>query len=109
MINPADVTKDAFVFATGTGGRMNPSNFRKRILKRARQKASERLMNDGYGQLPHLTPHSCRRTFCSWLYALGATPDEVMAEMGHETTQLALAVYVQARRRSKEESSGPGP
>lgn len=61
-------------------------------------------MEHGQAPLPHLTPHRCRRTFASVLYALGESPAVVMAEMGHRNPSLVLSVYAQAMRRDPQES-----
>jgi integrase len=103
-IKPADASPDAYVFATRGGGRPNPSNLRNRVLIRAVEIASEQLVDRGGTPLPHLTPHSCRRTFASVLYALGEAPPVVMAEMGHTSPNLALRIYAQAMRRTPEEN-----
>jgi integrase len=97
---------DAFVFATGTGGKPSRENIRNRVLGPAATRASERLVDAGYGPLPdHLTPHSLRRTFASVLYALGEDPGVVMDEMGHASPTLALAVYRQTMRRGDDEKA----
>ncbi len=70
-IRPLDADPDGYVFGTSTGGPQNPSNIRNRILAPAVDRASECLTRAGGAPLPHLTPHSCRRTFASVLYALG--------------------------------------
>jgi hypothetical protein len=50
-----------------------------------------------------LTPHSLRRTFASLLFAIGETPPYVMAQMGHTTPALTLAIYArQMDRRDGE-------
>ena len=50
-----------------------------------------------------LTPHSLRRTFASLLFAIGETPPYVMAQMGHTTPNLTLAIYArQMDRRDGE-------
>ena len=48
--------------------------------------------------LPALELRSLRRTFASLLYALGQSPADVMAQMGHTTPGLALRVYAQTMR-----------
>jgi len=103
-IRPLDANPDAYVFATSTGGRQNPSNIRNRILTPAVEGASLSFTRAGGSPLPHLTPHSCRRTFASVLYALGENPAVVMAEMGHSSPALALRVYAQAMRRDEQEN-----
>jgi integrase len=102
-LKPADVDQGAYVFATKRGGRPNPSNIRNRVLQPAAELASEKLVADGGAPLPHLTPHSCRRTFASVLYALGEGPVPVQQEMGHTNPAMALAVYAQVMRRADDE------
>jgi len=96
---------DAFVFATSTGTMPLRENVRNRVLAPAANRASADLVKRGYAPLPKLTPHSLRRTFASVLYALGAAPPIVMAEMGHTSPALALAVYAQAMSRDEGEAA----
>lgn len=103
-IKPTDANPDGYVFGTRNGRQPNPSNIRNRILSPAVELASEQLVKHNRSPLPHLTPHGCRRTFTSVLYALGESPPVVMAEMGHTSPQLALRVYAQAMRRSEDEN-----
>jgi integrase len=62
------------------------------------------LASDGFEPLPAgLMPHSLRRTFASLLFAIGETPPYVMAQMGHSTPNLTLAIYArQMDRRDGE-------
>jgi len=101
-----EAPQDGFVFATLTGNRPNPNNFRSRVLKAAVKRANENLATAGLPPLPHrITPHSLRRTFASVLYALGEDPGVVMDEMGHNDPGLALRVYRQAMRRDQGENA----
>jgi integrase len=115
-----DAAQDAYVFATRTGGKMSPDNFRNRVLGKpgvvvdgkrkgaagALGAAAKHLDAAGLPPLPaKLTPHSLRRTFCSLLYALGEDPGTVMDEMGHTDPALALRVYRQAMRRGEDEKA----
>jgi integrase len=95
---------EALVFPTSSGEQVGASNLRRRILAPAIELANERLAETGEPPLPTgLTPHSLRRTFASVLYALGDTPPDVMAEMGHTTPALALSIYAHAMRRDEGE------
>jgi integrase len=96
---PAD-----YVFTTSAGRRQSPSNVRIRVLERARLAASLRLEAAGAPSLPHLTPHSLRRSFASLLYAIGEPPTIVMSEMGHASPTLALAIYARAMLRAENET-----
>jgi integrase len=94
----------AFVFATSNGKSTNATAVRTRVLTPAVKRSNQRLEDDGNLPLPErLTPHSLRRTFASLLYALGEAPPVVMAEMGHTSPNLALAIYAQAMRRDEGE------
>jgi integrase len=99
-----DPTPDALVFGTSTGGRQGATNVRKRVLDKAVECANERLTAEAVEPLPdRLTPHSLRRTFASLLFALGEPPPYVMAQMGHTTANLTLAIYArQMDRRDGE-------
>ncbi len=100
------VDQQAFVFGTSTGGLFTATNIRKRVLAPAVEKASEKLVEDGFAPLPAgLTPHSLRRTFASLLYAIGADPGIVMDEMGHTDPALALRIYRQSMRRDEGEKA----
>ena len=97
-----DADPDRLVFPTSSGKQIGPSNFRRRVLAPTIELADEQLAEAGQAPLPGgLTPHSLRRTFASVLYALGETPPVVMAEMGHTTPHLALAIYAQAMSRDE--------
>ena len=52
-----------------------------------------------------MTLHSLRRTFARLLFGIGETPPYVMAQMGHTTAELTLAVYARqmARRNGEPE------
>jgi integrase len=99
-----DPTPDALVFATTTGREQGATNVRRRVLAKAVEHANRQLAKDGVELLPEgLTPHSLRRTFASLLFALGEAPPYVMAQMGHTTPNLTLAIYArQMDRRDGE-------
>ncbi len=95
-----DALPDALVFGTAIGTRQTMTNVRTRVLTRAVEKANQQLTKDGFERLPGgLTPHSLRRTFASLLFAIGETPPYVMAQMGHATPNLTLAIYARCMDR----------
>jgi integrase len=96
----SDADQDAYVFATSTGARQQATNLRQRVLAPAVEGANKQLAKRGAEPLPSgLTPHSLRRTFASLLYALGESPSYVMAQMGHTSPNLALAIYAKVMDR----------
>ncbi|HTU78346.1 MAG TPA: site-specific integrase [Solirubrobacteraceae bacterium] len=99
-----DATPDGLVFGTTTGEQQTPTNVRRRILARAIEGANRQLANTDAEPLPErLTPHSLRRTFASVLFAIGEAPPYVMAQLGHTTPSLTLAIYArQMDRRDGE-------
>jgi integrase len=99
-----DTTPDALVFGTAIGTRQTATNVRRRMLAKAAALADKQLAKDDAEPLPNrLTPHSLRRTFASLLFAIGETPPYVMAQMGHTTANLTLAIYArQMDRRDGE-------
>jgi integrase len=99
-----DVPREALLFGTTTGAPLGATNVRRRVLAKAVGLANANLAGADLEPLPeHLTPHSLRRTFASLLFALGEPPPYVMAQMGHSTPGLALAIYArQMDRRDGE-------
>jgi integrase len=99
-----DPAPDVLVFGTATGRRQGATNVRRRMLAKAVERANKQLAKDEAEPLPEgLTPHSLRRTFASLLFAIGETPPYVMAQMGHTTASLTLAIYArQMNRRDRE-------
>jgi integrase len=97
-------SRDTLVFGTSTGKREGATNVRRRVLAKAVERANKQLAKNGQAQLPpKLTPHDLRRTFASLLFAVGETPPYVMAQMGHTTANLTLAIYArQMDRRDGE-------
>ena len=93
---PADADAQAPVFGTTEGKRHSPSNIRRRVLSKSVAEAKL--------ELPALTPHSLRRTFCSLLFALGEPHPVVMREMGHTDAKLTLNVYAQVMDRDEKEN-----
>ncbi len=99
-----DPARDALIFGTATGRRQGATNVRRRMLAKAVEQANKQLAEDEAEPLPvGLTPHSLRRTFASLLFAIGEAPPYVMAQMGHTTAGLTLAIYArQMNRRDGE-------
>jgi integrase len=103
---PADL-RDAHhaelpIFPTRTGGRLNASNIRNRLLKETVKRVNERREKDGRMLLPEkVTPHTLRRTFASLALAAGRDPRWVMGQLGHTDARLTLGVYAQVMQRQR--------
>jgi integrase len=88
------------VFATGTGGRWSETNVRRRVLKKAVEKANVRLERDREDPITAgLTPHSLRRTFASLLVATGEDAVYIAGQLGHVDASCTLNVYAYEMRR----------
>jgi integrase len=85
------------VFPTRTGGRLNPSNIRNRLLsgtaardgkpsiKGVVERANEKRAAEGRILLPaSVTPHTLRRTFASLCFFAGRDLRWVMGQLGHD-------------------------
>lgn len=99
-----DPAPGALVFGSAAGRQQSASNIRRRVLAKTVEKANDALAKDHIEPLPeNLTPHSLRRTYASVLFAIGESPPYVMAQMGHTTPELTLAIYArQMDRRDGE-------
>jgi integrase len=99
-----DPASNTLVFRTTTGNALGATNIRRRVLEKAVTLANTQLAANRFEPLPEgLTPHSLRRTFASLLFAIGEPPPYVMAQMGHTTPNLTLAIYArQMDRRDGE-------
>lgn len=102
------------IFPTWTGGRLNPSNIRNRLLngtpargkrkpiKGVVQRVNEKRAAEGRMLLPaRVTPHTLRRTFASLCFFAGRDLRWVMGQLGHEDPRMTLAVYAQCMKRSQ--------
>lgn len=88
------------LFPTWSGGRLNASNLRNRLLTDAATKANDQ--RPGLPPLPaKVTPHTLRRTFASLALAGGRDPRWVMAQLGHTDARLTLSVYAQVMQRQR--------
>jgi integrase len=92
---------DDLVFPTRKGRPRDRSNSRgrlKTILKRANAARKE----SGLAPIAAITNHTMRRTYMSLMYDAGATPPEVMEQVGHKSAKLALEVYARKIKRDRE-------
>lgn len=102
------------VFPTWSGGRLNPSNIRNRLLngtparkgrqptKGVVQRVNEKRAAEGRMLLPaRVTPHTLRRTFASLCFFAGRDLRWVMGQLGHDDPRMTLAVYAQVMKRKR--------
>ena len=90
------------MWPTRTGGRLNPSNIRGRLLAETVARVNERREAKGKMLLPpRVTPHSLRRTFASLALTAGRDPRWVMGQLGHTDARLTLSVYAQVMQRKR--------
>ncbi len=98
-----DIGPEAFLFQNERGQRMS----RKRvgeIVHEAAVLASEKMQRRGMPPLPHITPHSLRRTYISIaLLANNYDIKFVMDQVGHADSKMTMDVYNQLQQRAKRE------
>jgi integrase len=102
------------IFPTRTGGHLNASNIRNRLLngtpargtrsptKGVVERVNEKRAAEGRMLLPaRVTPHTLRRTFASLCFFAGRDLRWVMGQLGHDDPRMTLAVYAQCMKRSQ--------
>ena len=90
------------ILPTRTGGRLNASNVRNRLLRETVKRVNEKREKNGRMLLPDkVTPHTLRRTFASLALAAGRDPRWVMGQLGHTDARLTLNVYAQVMQRQR--------
>jgi integrase len=90
------------VFPTRTGGRLNASNVRNRLLRETVRRVNKTREKAGRMLLPEkVTPHTLRRTFASLALAAGRDPRWVMGQLGHTDARLTLNLYAQVMQRQR--------
>jgi integrase len=93
---------DDHFFCTRDGARWEAGNVRQRIVAPAAELASRRLAESGLPPLPHITPHTLRRTYVSiMLLATNFDVPFVQRQVGHADSKLTMNVYAQLIDRSK--------
>ncbi len=90
------------VFPTSEGWHQNPSNFRRRVLGPAVERANRRLREAGQPTIPAITPHSLRHTYCSLLIAQGEDLATVADHMRHGDQSTTLKVYTHVMKHRRK-------
>jgi hypothetical protein len=72
------------------------------VLDSGARLSSEKLIENGLPPLPHVTPHTMRRTYVSvMLLATNFDVPFVQSQVGHTDSKLTMDVYAQLLDRSK--------
>lgn len=94
---------EAYLFQNERGGRMSRQRVGE-VIREAAERADEKLRARGIPPLPHITPHSLRRTYISIsLIANGYDIKWVMEQVGHADSHMTLDVYNQLQQRAKRD------
>jgi integrase len=91
-------------FPTLTGTRRNKDNVRLRVVNPVVRRANE--IRAARNQPPihlHVTPHTFRRTYITYMLAAGHDVPYVQSQVGHLDPTITLAVYAQLIRRPDRE------
>jgi integrase len=94
---------EAWAFPNSRGRRLSRQRAAK-IVAGAAALASERMQARGLPPLPHVTPHTLRRTYISIaLLANNFDVPWVMGQVGHADSKMTLDVYAQVQQRVKRQ------
>jgi len=98
-----DASPEAYLFQNERGRRMMRQRVGK-ILHAAAALATKRMSERGLPPLPHITPHSLRRTYISIaLLANNFDVKWVMDQVGHANSKMTMDVYAQLQQRAKRD------
>jgi len=87
-------------FPTATRRRRTKDNVRARVVLPVVRRANEmRAQRDQPPILAHVTPHTFRRTYITFMMAAGFDVPYVRAQVGHRDPAVTLAVYAQVIER----------
>jgi integrase len=94
---------DDYLVQNVNGGRLSRQRVAK-ILAEAANGANEQLIARGLPPLPHVTPHTMRRTYISIaLLANNFDVKWVMSQVGHADSKMTMDVYAQLEQRAKRD------
>jgi integrase len=94
-------TMTAPAFPTRRGTRQNRQNVLKHVVAPVLQRANElRASRDEPPILVHVTPHTFRRTYITFMVAASYDLPYIQAQVGHLDPSTTLAVYAQIIRRA---------
>lgn len=91
---------EAPAFPTRTGTRRDKDNVRTHVVAPVLVRANElRARRDEPPVRAHVTPHTFRRTYITFLIAAGYDLPYVQAQVGHSDPTVTLGIYAQLMRR----------
>jgi integrase len=97
----ATAAPDAPAFATRTGTRRDRNNVLDRVVRPVVNRANElRAERAEAPILVHVTPHTFRRTYITFMIAAGYDLPYIQAQVGHAHPSTTLAIYAQLMRRA---------
>jgi hypothetical protein len=95
-----EVDPAAPAFPTRTGRPRDKDNVRENVIRRAVERANELRARRGEPPiLAHVTPHTFRRTYISFMLAAGFDLPYVQEHVGHDDPTTTLKIYAQVIRR----------
>ena len=89
-IQPVVEGYSGFFFVTQNGKRPTNGSDWSSIFKNLEHKF--RKKNPDY-EIPHITPHVCRHTFCSKMAGAGMNPKKLQYIMGHSDITVTMNTY----------------
>jgi integrase len=96
-----DAEMDSPAFPTNTSRRRTKDNVRSRIVLPVLARANQVRARRGEPPiLAHLTPHTFRRTYITFMLAAGFDLAYVQAQVGHRDPAVTLGIYAQVIRRA---------
>jgi integrase len=92
-----------FLVQNVKGGKLNRQRVAQ-VLGQAAADANDQLVARGLPPLPHVTPHTMRRTYISIaLLANNFDVKWVMSQVGHADSKMTMDVYAQLEQRAKRD------
>ena len=96
---------DTPAFPTATGSRRDRNNVCTRVIQPALKRAN--LLRAQRHQPPirvHITPHTLRRTYITFMLAAGFDVPYVQDQVGHADPTTTLAIYARVIRRADRDA-----
>lgn len=95
---------EAPAFPTRRGTRPNKDNVRLRVIAPVVARANELRVAEGRPPIrAHVTPHTFRRTYITYMIAAGYDLPYVQAQVGHDDPSVTLSIYAQVMRSADRE------